>query len=295
MTQAMRSFASWMTARAHRSILLAIVLVQPLPLVASALLVLDAQKRGPFAALVAAVIASAGFVAVGMALGADARQAASVGLPLVLGAASGGLLARSGSLSLALQLTVLGFVAAALALFALVVDPVALGTLLLEEVRQLLTLFGLEPAQVETLIAFQPLDATSALVASVLASTLAALLLGRWWHSLISPEGGFGAEFRALRLGRVAAGLLLILAAAALFTAASAVDAVALAALVGFLFQGLAVLHARRLSEGWHPAVLVLAYLSLISPLAPWAYLGVSAIGLLDNFFSLRAPVGPRG
>ena len=295
MTRAMQGFAAWVTARGHRSILLAIVLVQPLPLVASALLVLDALRRGPRAALIAALLASAGFLAIGVALGARVGDAATIGLPLVLGAASGGLLAWSRSLSLAFQVTVLGLVAAALALFAIVVDPVGLGTLLLDEVRQLLGILGLEPAQIEPLLRFQPLDATSALVGSMLASTLAALLLGRWWHSLIAEDVDFGSEFRRLRLGQVAALLLLTIVAASFVTAVPAVDAVALAALVGFLFQGLAVLHARRLSEGWHWAVIVLVYVSLISPVAPWAYLGVSAIGLLDNFFSLRARVEPRG
>ncbi len=296
MTQAMRSFATWITARAHRSILLAIVLVQPLPILASALLALDAVRRGPRAALVTAVLASAGFLAIGTALGARAGDAAVVGLPLVLGAASGALLAWSRSLSLAFQISALGFIGAALALFTLLADPVQLGTLLLDEVRELLVILGLQPAQIEQLVRFQPLDATSALVASVLASTLAALLLGRWWHSLIAADVAFGPEFRLLRLGKVAAVLLLAVVAGSLALPVSALDAVALAALVGFLFQGLAVLHARRLSEGWHSVVLVLVYLSLVSPLvAPWAYLGVSSIGLLDNFFSLRAPAGSRG
>lgn len=295
MTQAMRSFAAWITARAHRSILLAIVLVQPLPIVASALLALDALRRGPRAALVTAVLACAGFLAIGAALGTRPGEAAAVGLPLVLGAATGALLAWSRSLSLAFQVTALGFVGVALALFTLVADPVQLGTLLLDEVRELLGILGLEPAQIEQLVQFQPLHATSALVASVLASTLAALLLGRWWHALIAAEVEFGPEFRLLRLGKVAAVLLLTVVAGSLALSVPALDAVALAALVGFLFQGLAVLHARRLSEGWHSVVLVLVYLSLVSPLvAPWAYLGVSSIGLLDNFFSLRAPAGPR-
>ena len=136
--------------------------------------------------------------------------------------------------------------------------------------------------------------ATSALLASFLVSTLAALLIGRWWHSLIAADVEFGAEFRLLRLGKVAAAALLAIVAGSLAFSVPVLDAVALAALVGFLFQGLAVLHARRRSEGWHPAVMVLVYVSLLSPLAPWAYLGVSSIGLLDNFFSLRAPAGPR-
>lgn len=32
---------------------------------------------------------------------------------------------------------------------------------------------------------------------------LASLFLGRWWSTLVSEPGRFGAEYRELRLGRV--------------------------------------------------------------------------------------------
>lgn len=295
MTQAMRSFAAWVTGRAHRTILLAIVLAQFVPLVSAALLVLYALHRGPRAALLAGLLASAGFVVVGILLGAGAGAVVGVSLPLLLGAASGALLARSRSLSLAFQVTVIGCLAAATATFALAVDPALLGQRLLDELRQALEALGLASADFAPLSQIPPLDMTSALFSTLLTATVAALFLGCWWHSLVAPEAWFGDEFRRLRLGRVAAALLLALVIGSRFLDAPAIQAVAPAALVGFLFQGLAVLHARRRSDGWHPAVMVLIYVLLVMPpLARWVFLGVSAVGLLDNVFPLRARPGPR-
>lgn len=294
MTQAMRALAAWVTGRAHRTILLAIVLAQFVPLVSGALLVLDALHRGPRAALLAASFASAGFLAIGLALGAGAGAIFGVILPLLLGASSGALLARSRSLSLAFQVTIIGCAAAALVTFAIAVDPVLLGRRLLDDLLLALEALGLDSAYFAPLTQIQPLDMTSMLFTTLLAVVLASLMLGCWWHSLIASQAYFGEEFRRLRLGRVAAVLLLALVGASLFLDTPAVAAVAPAALLGFLFQGLAVLHARRHSDGWHPAILVLIYLSLVTPLARWVFLGVSAIGVLDNFFSLRASVEPR-
>jgi hypothetical protein len=294
MTQAMRGFASWVTGRAHRTILLAIVLAQFVPLVSGALLVLDALHRGPRAAMLAASFASAGFLVIGIALGAGAAAVVGVVLPLLVGAASGALLARSRSLTLAFQVTILGCLAAALATFALAVDPVALGRRLLDDLLLAFEALGLESAFLAPLTQIQPLDMTSMLLSTVLAMVLASLMLGCWWHSLIASQAYFGDAFRRLRLGRVAALLLLALVAGSLLLDTPAIAAVAPAALLGFLFQGLAVLHARRQSDGWHPAILVVIYLSLATPLARWVFLGVSAVGVLDNFFSLRARTPPR-
>jgi hypothetical protein len=290
----MRSFAGWVTSRPHRSILLVIVFAQFIPLLAAALLVLEALRRGPRAAVLSGLLVGAGFLVVGVTLGATVMGVATVSLPLVLGAGSGALAAISRSLALAFQVTLIAFVAASLAVFGLVIDPHALGAALLAELTQTLELVGFTAAQIEPMRQIAAIDLTRGLLGTLLASTLAALLLGSWWHSLIAAERQFGAEFRRLKLGRVAAGLVLALVAAWLLVDVPAVELAAPVALIGGLFQGLSVLHARTHSEGWHRVVLVLVYLSLISPWADWAFLGVSTIGLLDNFFSLRAPIESR-
>ena len=304
MTQAMRTFAAWAARYQHRSILLAIVFVQLLPPVAGALLVLDALQRGPRAALLAGLLASAGLITIGIALRLPALEAVSLCLPLVFGAGTGAVVAWSRSLSLAFQIMVIGSVVATLFVFGFAIDPLSLGEWMVGEARQMLELGGLTAAQIEPMLAIPPIDTTRTLPGVLLASSmvefllcvllisaLVSLLLGHWWHSLLSTDGQFGADFRHLRLGRVASILLLAFIGLALVWGAPALSAAAPLAAIGFLFQGLAVLHARRHSEGWHRALLVVVYLSLISPLAPLTYLGLSGVGLVDNFFTLRAPV----
>jgi hypothetical protein len=294
MTQAMRRFAAWATGREHRLILLAVVFVQLLAPVAGALIVLAALRLGPKVALRSGLIASAGFAALAIVVGAGTVEAVGLTVPLLLGIASGAVLGWSRSLSLAFQVTVVGVIVGSLAAFVLVIDPASVGAFVLNEAMRVLAAGGLDTGQIDQLAAIDPGSMTAVLLSLLLASSLAALFLGCWWYSLISDGLSFGEEFRALRLGRVAAGSLTALVAIGLFSPIPSVSAVAPLALVGFLFQGLAVLHARRHSEGWHRAIMVLVYLSLLSPLAAWMYLGVSAIGLLDNFFPLRARAGSR-
>ncbi|MGB1881231.1 MAG: hypothetical protein ACPHTD_10990 [Gammaproteobacteria bacterium] len=90
------------------------------------------------------------------------------------------------------------------------------------------------------------------------------LLLGRWWQSELYNQGGFGREFCALRLPRVALTLTAV-AGGVIFldslTGAgwSGVRDVFLVAVILFALQGLAVLHHRareiRLSRGWFVAL----------------------------------------
>jgi hypothetical protein len=184
----MRSFAGWVTSRPHRSILLVIVFAQFIPLVSSALLVLEALRRGPRAAVISGVLVGAGFLVVGITLGATVMGVASVSLPLVLGAGSGALAAVSRSLAFAVQVTLIAFLVAALVVFALAIDPFALGAALLAELTQTLELVGFTTVQLEPIRQIAAIDLTRGLLGTLLASTLASLLLGSWWHSLIAAD-----------------------------------------------------------------------------------------------------------
>jgi hypothetical protein len=76
-----------------------------------------------------------------------------------------------------------------------------------------------------------------------------------------------------------------------LVTAAAAIQNLAPLAVFGFLFQGLAVMHAWSYAKKWHPVVVGLVYVSLVTPVSGITILGLSGAGLLDNFFALRAPL----
>jgi len=285
----MRGFAVWVTDRPYRIVLLAIVFVQIFVPVAAALLVLDALRRGPAAAMLSAVLTIAGTVLIGLSLEAGMIAVLSVAAPvLLIGAAGGALLRASQSLSFAFQATVMGSIAFALIVLVAAPEARGIGELVLGEFLLLLELGGLTEAQLAPMAETDPARFGRYFLFSLHASQLAGLMLGAWWYALIAKGVPFGAEFRALRLGRVTGIALMVPVTAALVIASELVRLVAAMAVAGFLFQGLAVLHARSRSDNWHVAVLVLVYLALVPPLTGITILGVSAIGLLDCVFPLR-------
>lgn len=127
------------------------------------------------------------------------------------------------------------------------------------------------------------------------------LLIARWWQAVLYRPGAFGEEFRALRLGLIAALVPLALAAAVLVSDglvhAALVDLLTVL-LVLFMFQGLAVAHTAvaRLGagKGWLGAMYVLLGLSLFG--MTLGLMLVAAVGLVDNWLNLRARLpGARG
>jgi hypothetical protein len=121
-------------------------------------------------------------------------------------------------------------------------------------------------------------------------------MLGYWWYGLLVPEIRFGEDFRALRLGLVGGALLALLVALQIVIPAAAIQNAAQLAVIGFLFQGLAVMHARSRSGNWHGAIIVVIYVVLFSfsSLSAIVIAGLSVVGLLDNFFALRARGKPE-
>jgi uncharacterized protein YybS (DUF2232 family) len=60
-------------------------------------------------------------------------------------------------------------------------------------------------------------------------------------------------------------------------------------ALLAFVFQGLAVLHAWAHAKRWHPGLVAPVYVLLVTPVRVLVIFVLSAVGLLDNWFDLRA------
>jgi len=297
MTQAMRAFAKWATARPLRLILLSIVFVQILAPVSAALIVLDALRRGPVAAMTSALLAITGFALISLALGAGLVEALSLSAPVLLASvAIGALLGWSRSLSLTFQCLMVGAVVVSLLLFTVVPGVDQLGDFLLNETLLLLESVGLDQERLTLFGATSGNLLVQFLLTSVLLSLLAALMLGYWWYALLDPSARFGVDFRALKLGRFAGSVLIVLVALRLFVAVEMIQNMAQLAVVGFLFQGLAVMHARGHSDNWHRAIIVLVYVALFSfsPLALMVIVGLTVVGLLDNFFALRARIEPH-
>lgn len=113
------------------------------------------------------------------------------------------------------------------------------------------------------------------------------LLLARWMQSLVYYPGGFGQEFRDLRLPvRVTVLVALVLLAVSAFSQVLMSDLL-LVALMMYLFVGLAVIHGivaqRRLSWLWVAPPYV-----LIAMVPQYAALGLAMLGALDGFMRFR-------
>lgn len=124
------------------------------------------------------------------------------------------------------------------------------------------------------------------LIAYVLAlSSIASLILARWWQSMLYNPGGFGAEFRQLRLNMSS---VLICFVSALYCFSQGSDYAIWASLFGFplLLQGIAIVHfvvkQRQMGTQW----LVLMYLALIFA-SPVAML-LTLLAVLDSWIDFR-------
>ena len=131
------------------------------------------------------------------------------------------------------------------------------------------------------------------LPAVTLFSSLAGvLLLGYWWWRAANGERRFGVEFRQLKLGRWLGAAATVIVVLGLVFSAPVVQNLLPMALFGFIFQGLAVLHAWAHARHWHVGILVLFYLLLVlPPLSVLVMLALSVVGVVDHWLDLRRPV----
>jgi hypothetical protein len=135
---------------------------------------------------------------------------------------------------------------------------------------------------------------TGVVAMSVVFSAITSLLLARWWQSLLYNPGGFGSEFRALRLGRTAAAVTLGISALALFTTPAWIDSLALVVAAVYVFQGLAVAHGVVNGLGLGPGWLVALYVALV-PLMIYVVVGLMIVGAVDAWADYRRRVQPGG
>lgn len=287
---AMESFARWVSARPYRIVMATIVAVYFVGPIAAALLVLDALKRGPAAAMVSTAAAVLGVTAIAVLFGASVSDSLGLTAPVLIGgAASGVLLASSRSLSLTFQGTMLGSIIVTAAAFAVLPDINQVGQLLQNQILALFELFG---ATEELRAQIAQVDAgiyLSVHLVTIIASILSSLMLGFWWFSLTTDGSEFGEHFRALKLGRFTGIVLMVIVILGEVLDFALLRNLAMMGVIGFLFQGLAVMHARARSDGWPRSIIVIVYVTLISPLTYISLTGLSAVGLIDNFFELRA------
>jgi hypothetical protein len=153
---------------------------------------------------------------------------------------------------------------------------------------------GVPEADREKVLASLATVATGAMAASAFASTVLALWIGRAWQALLYNPGGFGQEFRSLRLGRSLALLTALLVGAASLWHQPLLFEIALVLLVAFAFEGLGFVHwlAHR-SE--RPMPWLVGFYVVLVLVFPQALPVVMGLGVVDGLFDLRTRIAGRG
>lgn len=289
----MRAFVNWALSARYRLMLLAATFALLFPPVSAALLVLQTLKHGPAQGTTTALFALLILVAGGLLAGAGMPLLLTVGgLSMFSGVAMGTVAGSAQSLALAFQGTVLGALALAAIMTLFVPDPEFLVAPIREQMLEFARAGNATAQQIDIIREWDPSLLLGSMFAGLTMLLLAALMLGSWWFSFVKEEVRFGEAFRRLRLGRVLGIGCMLMLAVSFATDMPLVENLAAIGMPAFLFQGLAVMHAWGHAKGWHWGALLIAYLSLlIAPLNILTVFALCATGLLDNIFSLRAPL----
>ena len=119
------------------------------------------------------------------------------------------------------------------------------------------------------------------------------VLIARWMQASLAESQGFSQEFRALSLGKPAASGALVLMVASFWIDQSWLISLALLVVVGFMFQGIAVVHAKLAPRRQARMLLVLFYTLLL--VFPQVVALTAITGVIDNWLVFRKnAVKPR-
>ena len=300
-----RRFAAWLVGQPWRAFFIGACLAalspqgfSPFALVASAAAVLvilygdspGATSRGVTVAVVSFAVALGTLLSISQPLLVAAGLA---GLAFLVPAGFAMLLKRTGSLTLCFQLAVLGMAALLLAVYALLDNPSAVWEELLREAVDSLQTSGVVLQNPEEIITGFARTMWGAYAALALLGTLSALFLGRWWQSLLESPGGFGDEYRELRLGRFLGLVSVAIIALAALADVEVVDSLSWVAVSALAYQGLAAAHRRKAAQRMGQSGLVVIYVFLIVPLSAFIMVTLlAAWGAADNWRQVKGMAG---
>jgi hypothetical protein len=222
----------------------------------------------------------------------DAALLGALGLVCAAtGVASGELIRRAGNLALAVQIALVICSAVVVVVGLTGIDARPFFADASNEFVALLP-SGLPPEQVEQ---WEQRAAAALFTTAVFLQLIGPVLLGSWWTWLAAGQRRFGHEFRQLKLGRLLGSLATVLFVVGLVFPGPVVQNLALLGVLGFLLQGVAVMHAWAHAKRWHPALLVPLYLLMLVP-GPnvLIVLPLGMTGLVDQWFDLRASLRSR-
>lgn len=274
-----------------------LVFVILFPPIAAAISVAGTLAVGPVLMLpvVAGVVAALALIGT-VSQGFDVVQGSILLNVLFFGGSVGvaALLAKTRSLSFTLQLMALAMVAALLVGTLMIGDLVSFWRPVIEDALQMLTQTGAVVAEVsgeqrEALIVQFAQIATAVVGASFWYCAAIALVVGHWiWSQSPSATASFG-RFRDINLGRTIATVMLVTAILSALLPVTVLGNVALALMLVFGFQGIAIVHWQAAERQWNGGLLVLFYGLLVmpTPLQPLLVGVVCVAGYVDAWFNL--------
>lgn len=119
------------------------------------------------------------------------------------------------------------------------------------------------------------------------------VLSARWLQARVAESDGFGKEFRVLSLGKPAATLALVLVLLSFWIRQPWMNSLALLIAIGFMFQGIAVVHDKLLARNRSRLILGLFYGLLL--IFPQVVAFTALTGLIDNWLVFRKkPASPN-
>ena len=190
-------------------------------------------------------------------------------------------LRRTGSLSLCLQLAVLGGIAMLIVLHAALGDPTQFWSPAIRQLAAEMQRRGLELD--DTFLESLARSLWGWVTVLTLLLGICAVFVARWWQGLADGPGGFGAEFRRIRLGRVLGVAAAGAVAASFLLEQPFVDDLARFLMSALALVGVAAAHRIRHERDANTAWLWALYLAMIF-VSPLALPALAGVGFVDNW-----------
>jgi hypothetical protein len=124
------------------------------------------------------------------------------------------------------------------------------------------------------------------LAASLYVLYVSIVMIARWMEARLAGSDGYRKEFRNLALGKPAAMVAIVLMALSMLLNQDWILSLTIMVAAAFLFQGIAVVHARVLSGKLRPLLTWVFYMLLL--IVPQVMAITSIAGILDNWLFLR-------
>ncbi len=129
---------------------------------------------------------------------------------------------------------------------------------------------------------------TGTFAAALAIISILSLIIARNWQALLYNPGGFGEEFRQIRIGKQASIALVVAIVIAALSRNQLIIELIMVGIAIFLFQGLSLAHAmvknRGMSSRWLIGLYILMFLLPVQMIVLLA-----TFGIIDNFADFRA------